>query len=146
MSLSDNVKRYIEEHIYLIDTNQYEALWLRAFDEFTYDDMICMAKFLYEAHINIETDREKALVTLITWAIEDWTLCDEGVTQMLVRDFIETFLYNRFGYPLPYVIDVIYKNKNTWINEVDIFVENGMCVINRQKSIIAKLYNSMETN
>ena len=146
MSLSDNVKRYIEEHIHLIDTNQYEALWLQAFDEFTYDDMICMAKFLYKADINIETDREKALVTLITWAIDDWALREEGVTQMPVRDFIEAFLDNRFGYPLPYVIDVMYKNKNIWINEVDIFVENGICVINREKSIVAKLYNSMEAN
>lgn len=146
MNLSDNVKRYIEEHIHLIDTNQYEALWLQAFDEFTYDDMICMAKFLHKADINIETDREKALVTLITWAIDDWALREEGVTQMPVRDFIETFLDNRFGYPLPYVIDVMYKNKNIWINEVDIFVENGRCVINREKSIVAKLYNSMEAN
>ena len=146
MNLSYNVKRYIEEHIHLIDTNQYEALWLQAFDEFTYDDMICMAKFLHKADINIETDREKALVTLITWAIDDWALREEGVTQMPVRDFIETFLDNRFGYPLPYVIDVMYKNKNIWINEVDIFVENGRCVINREKSIVAKLYNSMEAN
>ncbi len=135
MILASNIKNFLENHIELIDQNKWECLWLDAFDNFNYQDMITLVIFLEEADVYNKEEHENALMGITIMALDEWAPSDGGVTQMPLKDFIQAFLDNRLGFELQEAMDIIYKNRDEVIDYVDIFYEGDTLVINRHKSL-----------
>lgn len=130
--MKEKVRSFIENHITEIDKNLFVDVYLNAFDDFGYDDMIEMTKIFLLSGIDVEKDRLTALNYIITMACEDFAgVIDSGggVSAMPVRDFIEIYLDNRLGYSTDYVRDYISDNIAEYADMVEIVYEYDMDII-----------------
>ena len=120
--MTENIKKFIEEHVDLLDADPVE-FFVITYEQARLDraDVAYMSSLLSDAGIDdVDLAREEALLKIIDTQLVDWSLADGGVSSMPVYDFIEVFLDNCVGFEENYVLLFIKNHAERWAKWVKI--------------------------
>lgn len=132
--MKNNVKNFIEDNIKLIDVENFMALFLKAYDEISADELLEVQFILEKAGFNISEERDLALHTILDEKVQQYAVPQGGVSQMPVNEFLWVFLNNHFGVGYIYIEEYMMKHKDDWSDLVDLFETDGKNVISRKSS------------
>ena len=132
--MNNEIKRFIEQHVDLLDSDSVEFFyqtWLNY--TLQRSDIAYMSTMLSEAGIkDVEENRERALLKALDTQMEEFGSVDRGVSAMPVYDFIQAYMDNCVGYDENYVLLFIQKHADRWDNYIELYKENNMTIISRR--------------
>ena len=128
MSDEYKVKKFLKYHLDLVDVENYEFLYLLAYNELSWSECSTLNDMLATAEISYKPYLERAILTIMSNVVKNW---GTGVSAMPLDMFVDAFFDNLLGISNREVREILFAYRETWINDVIIKLDGGVLIIEK---------------
>lgn len=118
MELVPAVKKFIEENIEYIEDKKLFPILLLAHSTLDQYECNVLASILEEVVDDFDKFRKEALIAMISKRLFTFSLTSRNDDNISIPAFIHTYLKSTFNLPEGEVVQLIYDNKEKWLNQI----------------------------
>lgn len=131
MSDEYKVKKFLKHHLDLVDVENYEFLYLLAYNELSWSECSTLNDMLATAEINYKPYLERAILTIMSNVVKVVNNWRSGVSAMPLDMFVDAFFDNLLGMSNRQIREILFVYRENWIDDVIIKLDGGVLIIEK---------------